>query len=90
MAKNKSTQLPKFNSLEKLVEFFDTHDLGDYLDTMPEARFDIDLKRKTNVIALDEDLAERVSTIARAKHVSSKSLINKWLREKVLEQANAA
>ncbi len=44
MAKNKSKPLPKFGSLDKLVEFFDTNDLGDFLDAMPEAHFDIDLK----------------------------------------------
>ena len=64
--------------------------MGDYLDRMPETHFDIDLKRKTHIITLDEDLAKRVTAIARAKHVSSKTLINKWLREKVLEQAKAA
>lgn len=87
MAKNKSKPLPEFGSLDQLVEFFETHDMGDYSDAMPEAHFDIDLKRRTHVIALEEDLAEKVSAIARAKHVPSKTLINAWLREKVLEQA---
>ena len=90
MAKSKSKPLPKFDSLVKLVEFFETHDMGDYVDVMPEAHFDIDLKHRTHIVALDEDLAERVTAIARAKRVSSKSLINKWLREKVVEQTKAA
>ena len=90
MEKNKTKPMPKHRSLHKTVAFFEAHDIGDYLDAMPEAHFDINLKRRTHIIALDEDLAERVSTIARAKRVSSKTLINKWLREKVLEQAKAA
>ncbi len=89
MAKNKSKPMPKFSSLDKLVAFFETHDTGDYLDAMHEAHFDINLKHRTHIIALDEDLADRVTAIARAKRVSSKTLINKWLREKVLEQAKA-
>jgi hypothetical protein len=81
--------MPKFTSLDKLVEFFETHDMGDYWDEMPEVHFDIDIKRRTHLFALDEDLAERLTTIARAKRIPSKTLINEWLREKVLEQGEA-
>ncbi len=86
MAKSK---MPKFSSLDKLVEFFEGHDMGDYWQDMPEAHFDIDLKRRTHRIALDEDSAEKVTAIAKAKRMSSKNLINKWVREKVLEQGHA-
>ncbi len=89
MAKNKTRPMPKHRSLRETVEFFETHDLGDYLDAMPEAHFDINLKRRTHVIALDEDLANKVTAIARAKHVPSQTLINVWLREKIVEQAKA-
>jgi len=86
MAKSKSRPMPTFTSLDKLVEFFDTHDMGEYWDDMPEVHFDIDIKRRTHLFALDDDLANRVTEIARAKRVPSKTLINEWLREKVLEQ----
>ena len=78
--------MPRFNSFDQLVEFFETHDMGEYWDDMPEAHFDIDIKRRTHVFALDEDLAERVTAIARAKRIPSNTLINEWLREKVLQQ----
>jgi hypothetical protein len=84
MARNK---LPKFDSLDKLVQYFDTHDMGNYWQDLPEAHFEIDIKTRTHVFALDEDLAERLTQIARTKRVSSKTLINKWLREKVAQQA---
>lgn len=79
MAKNKTKPMPKQRSLHETVEFFETHDMGDYLDAMPEAHFGINLKRRTHVIALDEDLADKVAAIARAKHVPSQMLINKWV-----------
>jgi len=85
MAENKS--MPKFNSLDDLVKFFETHDLGEYLDRMPEAHFDIDLKRRTHIFAIDDDLAEKLTEIAKAKRIPSETLINVWLREKILEQA---
>jgi hypothetical protein len=86
MEESKSESMPKFSSLGELVEFFETHDLGEYWDHMPEAHFDIDIERRTHVFALDEDLAERLTAIARAKQIPSETLINVWLREKLLEQ----
>lgn len=36
-----SEEMPPLpRSLEKLVEFFDTHDMGDYMEQMPEATFE--------------------------------------------------
>lgn len=86
MGRSKSRPMPKFTSLDKLVEFFDTHDMGEYWDNIPETHFEIDIKRKTHLIALDDDLAEKVSAIARARRIPSKTLINEWVKEKVLEQ----
>lgn len=40
MEENKSV-LPRFDSIDKLVDFFDTHDMGEYADQMPEARFEV-------------------------------------------------
>jgi len=81
---------PKFRSLEELVEFFDTHDLGDYWDHMPEAHFEIDIRRRTHLFAINDELAEQLTVIARARQVPSEQLINVWLREKLLEQVPAA
>jgi hypothetical protein len=87
MVRSKSKAIPQFSSLDELVKFFDTHDMGEYWDSMPEAHFEISIKRRTHLFALDEDLAEKVTAIARAKHVPTERLINAWLKEKLLEQA---
>ena len=34
--------------LAELVEFFDTHDMGEYEEALPEVHFDVDLQRKTH------------------------------------------
>ena len=77
----------RFDSLDDLVEFFDSHDLGEYWDQMPEAKFEVDMKRKAYLFAVDAELANRLMEIAKARHTSSEALINTWLREKILEQA---
>ncbi|HLO85911.1 MAG TPA: hypothetical protein VK203_13005 [Nostocaceae cyanobacterium] len=44
MAESQVSKLPQFNSLEGLVEFFDTHDMVEYEEEMTETNFDIDIK----------------------------------------------
>ena len=81
MAKSKSKKLPKFESLDKLVEFLETHDTSEYWDQMPEVHFDVDIKKRTHLVALDEDLANEVTEIAKSKKTSSEALINSWIKE---------
>ena len=83
MARTKTKSIPRFRSLDELVEFFDTQDMGDYLKEMPEAKFEVDIKRKTHLFALDAELAGKLTEIAKSKRTSSESLINAWLKEKI-------
>ena len=83
MARNNSKSAPKFQSLDELVEFFDSNDLGDYLDKMPQVNFEVDLKKRTHLIALDASVALKLSEIAKAKRVSSQKLANSWLKERM-------
>ena len=53
---------------------------------MPEAHFEVDIKRRTHLFALDEDLADRLTEIALSKQVPSAVFIHSWLRERVLAQ----
>ena len=58
MARNKAKKMPRFKSLDSLVEFFDTHDLGEYRDDMPEVQFDVDIKRRRHLFTLEDELAD--------------------------------
>ncbi len=82
MEKNK-LKSPNFNSLDKLVAFFDSNDMGEYLDTAQEIDFDVDIKKRAHLVSLDAKLADELQKIAKSKHITSKKLINKWLKEKV-------
>ena len=83
MAKSRSKTLPTFRSLDHLVEFFDTHDMGEYWDQMPEAHFDVDIKRRTHLVAIDDEIMSKLSDIAKSKKVPPEKLINSWLKEKL-------
>ncbi len=86
MTKSKSKSLPRFGSLDELVNFFDTHDMGEYWAEMPEAHFEVDIKRKTHLFAIDTELANKLTEIAKNREISSETLINAWLKEKIQEQ----
>ena len=83
MAENDSKQLPSFASLDDLVEFFDTHDMGDYEEALPEAHLEVDLQRKTHLIAIDEETNNRLTEIAEQEQTPAESLVNSWLKERI-------
>jgi hypothetical protein len=84
MAKTK--KLPEFKSLDDLVEFFDSKDLGDFWEDLPEAKFDVNIKSKKHLFTLDDDVAKKLTQIAKNKQISSQSLINQWIKESIRKQ----
>ena len=88
MAENNGKNLSKFDSLDELTEFFDENDMGDYLENMPEADFDVNLKRRMHYVAVDEEIAERLSEISKHEHLPSGTIVNSWLREKISDYSH--
>jgi hypothetical protein len=90
MKENESQKLPPFTSLDELVEFLDTHDMGDYLDELPEVHFDVNIKRRTHLVAIDEEIVSKLSEIARLKQIPAEALVNSWLKEKISNYSEKA
>ena len=57
--------------------------MGEYWDQLPEARFEIRLKKRRHLVAIDEEIIPELTKIAKSKRVRSEELINAWLREKI-------
>lgn len=83
MARSKSKLLPKFDSLDELVAFFDAHDMGEYWDQLPLTKFDVNIKTRKHLVAIDKEIVPKLNKIAKSKKVPSEKLINAWLREKI-------
>ncbi|MGH9800966.1 MAG: CopG family antitoxin [Blastocatellia bacterium] len=81
----KENKLPEFGSIEKLVEFFDTHDMGEY--DLPEVQFDVSTRKPMFLVSVDKDLMKKLSEMAKAQHTSTEKLVNTWLEEKVARAA---
>ena len=74
-------------SIEELITFFDTHDMGDYWEQMPTAHFESNIKNRRHLIAIDEELVGQLNEIAKIKKMPSEKLVNSWLKEKLRETA---
>lgn len=83
MAENNPQELPSFTSLDELVEFFDTHDMGEHEGVLPEAHFGIDIQRKTHLVAIKEEINDRLTEIAEQERTPAESLVNSWLEERI-------
>ena len=83
MRKSNAKKNAAKRSVNELIEWFDKNDTGGYLEKMPEVHFEIDIKRTRHLVELEPDLADRLAKLARAKRVSSRSLVNSWVREKI-------
>ena len=83
MEKNKPKILLRSKSVKELVDFFETHDMGDYWEQMLQVHFDVNIKKRKHLVALEEDIVDKLSEIAKSKKVSSEVLINTWLKDKI-------
>lgn len=78
-----------FASLAEAGEFWDTHSTADYEDLMVDAAFEISLTgRPTYYVAVAKDMALALQNIAQQQGISTQTLINLWLQEKLLHTAN--
>lgn len=85
MAESKSKKLPNFTFDRELVEFFETHDFGEYESELPEANFEVDIKQSHYLVSIDRYLMSKLLDIAKDQQVSVEILLDSWLKEKLLK-----
>ncbi len=76
-----------FRTLDEAAGFWDSHDLADYWDQTSEANFEVDLQRRVFLTALEPELAKKLANRAHKEGVSTETLINVWLTQKLGEGA---
>ena len=72
-----------FNNLEEFWGFWDTHSSADYEANMEAVVFDIDLVSSKVYFPVAKDLLSKVRTQAQRQGVSSETLVNLWLQERL-------
>jgi hypothetical protein len=85
--KSKDVLPENFNTLEEFSEFWDTHSTADYEEIMEPVEVEIDLSSSKVYCPVAKDLLLQVRRQARAQGVSTETLINLWLQEKLRASA---
>ncbi len=90
MARSKKQRDPipkQFASIAEASDFWDSHDLADYEDLTKEVHFETDIQHRTFLTALEPALARKLAERAYEQGISTETLINVWLTEKLAEAA---
>lgn len=82
MDESKQSSISHAESLESVGEFWDTHDFTDYDTEAPDVTFEI-----RSLIPIELDLLAALEKQARLRGVSTETLINLWLHEKLVESS---
>jgi hypothetical protein len=82
--KDKVSSISRSSTIEEMAEFWDTHDVTDFEDETYEVEMDFDLQFRSHYVAIDPNLLEGLRKVAASRGLSTESLINLWLQEKLL------
>ena len=85
MRRNKSS-LSKASSYREIGEYWDSHDLSEVWDKTRKVKFDVSIESETTYYPVEKSLSERVQALAKKQGVSSDTLINLWIQQKLQEQ----
>ena len=83
----KKSKLPKIDSIEKLAEFWDTHDLTDFEDELEEVAEPVFVRGAIEVHLKSQE-AEAVEQMAQAKGISPDELIRTWVLQELTRRNN--
>ena len=85
MKKSRSS-ISKKSSYKDIGVYWDTHDLSEVWGQTRKVKFDVQVESEATYFAVERNLSEKVQSIAKRQGVSSDTLINLWIQEKIQEQ----
>lgn len=74
----------KRETYEAIAEHWDTHEMSD--ENSEPVELEVDLERPATYFPIEKRLADQLKTAAAAQGVSSKALLNRWVRQKIEEE----
>lgn len=88
---NADKEIPDMESYEEVANFWDTHSLADYWDLTEAVDFELaPSARQRYVVSLDIELLRRVQKMARLRGISTESLVNLLLEQRIRELESTA
>jgi hypothetical protein len=84
-------KIPEMESYEQIADFWDTHSLADYWEQTEPAEFEISpTARRRYLVAVDPGILNRIQRLARVRGLSTESLVNLLLEQRLQEVDQAA
>jgi hypothetical protein len=83
MAENRVSSISQSRTLEEMAEFWDTHSLADYDDQTYEVEMTFDPAARRSLVGIEPELMDELRRIARQRQVSTQTLVNVWLQQRV-------
>ena len=85
----KKPKLPTTDSIQKLAEFWDAHDLTDFERELEQVVEPVFVSGTAIKVSLESRQVEAVERMAQAKGVSREELIRAWVVEKLARRNNS-
>ena len=85
MKKNKGS-ISKASSYEGIGAYWDTQDLSKVWRKTRKVKFDVQIESEVIYYPIEKNLSEKIQSIAKKQGISSDTLINLWVQQKVQEQ----
>ncbi len=88
MAGNRKRRDPlpiEFKTVQDLQDFWDTHSVADYDDLLEDVQFNVDLRSRSNFVAVEPTLMKELVRRAHSMGVSTETLVNLWLSKQLRE-----
>jgi hypothetical protein len=79
----KQNKLPKTDSIQELAEFWDSHDVTDFHDSLeivPEPAFERETPIKVRLAARE---GKALQKLAKSQGLSREELLRRWVRQKL-------
>ncbi len=76
-------KLPQTDSIEKMAEFWDSHDVTDFEEELEEVADPVFQSKTVVKVPLDARQAELARQLADAKGITLPNLIQQWVRDRV-------
>jgi len=84
-------KIPTLTSYEEMADFWDAHSVADYWDETEPAEFELDPNaRRRYLVAVDRDLLARTQRLAFVRGVSTESLVNLLLEQRLAQLEEAS
>jgi hypothetical protein len=83
MANDNISSISQSSTYEEIADFWDTHSVADDAEQMQEVEITFDPSARRTSVGVDPELFTELCQIARQRQISTQTLVNLWLSQRV-------